>query len=220
MNLETLKKLRLLIPGIIIVIYGLFYISIISEKEFSGFEFKEYTIPTVIAIIIGVFYEMFEVRYLVTNYSHKKIDLNIKNHICRLFTQPLTDIQRQFLFNKNRLKSIFYHVVDNDESLKQKSKNIYFNGIIWTSTADLSIISIFISVFVLISMVFFEGTIKNDLLIFGFTTIMIGLISLGLHSLAFLKHIKLSNEQIDFIETHHINLVNTKITETLSQIDE
>jgi hypothetical protein len=220
MNLETLKKLRLLIPGIIIVIYGLFYISIISEKEFSGFEFKEYTIPSVIALIIGVFYEMFEVRYLVTNYSHKKIDLNIKNHICRLFTQPLNDIQRQFIFKKNRLKSIFYHVVDNDESLKQKSKNIYFNGIIWTSTADLSIISIFISVLVLISMAFFEGSIKSDLLIFGLTTIMIGLISLGLHSLAFLKHIKLSNEQIDFIETHHINLVNTKMTETLSQIDE
>jgi hypothetical protein len=69
-------------------------------------------------------------------------------------------------------------------------------------------------------MAFFEGSIKSDLLIFGLTTIMIGLISLGLHSLAFLKHIKLSNEQIDFIETHHINLVNTKMTETLSQIDE
>ena len=110
MNLETLKNLRLLIPGIIIVIYGLFYISVISEKDFSSFEFKEYTIPTVTAIIIGVFYEMFEVRYLVTNYSHKKIDLNIKNHICRLYTQPLTDIQRQFLFKKNRLKSIFYHL--------------------------------------------------------------------------------------------------------------
>lgn len=220
MNLETLKKLRLLIPGIIIVIYGLIYISIITEKELSSFDFKRYTITTIIAIVLGVLYEMLEFRYVITNYSHKKIDMNVKNHICSLFTQPLTDIQRQFLFKKNRLKSIFYHIVDNDESLKQKSKNIYFNGIIWTSTADLFMISIFISVLILISVTMFEESIRNNLLIFGFITIMVSLISFALHCLAFLKHIKLSNEQIDFIETHHINLVNTKIIETLNKLDE
>lgn len=214
MNLETLKKLRLLIPGIISVVIGYYYYSIISGKPLKDFELSEFSIPMVLALIIGTIYYLTNLRYLVTNFSHKRIDLNIKNNIFQLYTGQVSDNQRQYLFKNNRLKNVFYHIIDNDSSLSQKKNNVYFNGLIWTSTADFFIISLFSSLIFLISIPIFKEQ-KNDLLIAGFILIFISLISFGFHILAFLRHINLSNEQIEYIETHNINQVNTKINEII-----
>ncbi len=214
MEQETLKKLRLIIPGIITVLISLYFISIITEKEFKQVDFSEYSIPFLIALVIGVFYYLTDVRHLITNYSHKKIDLNIKNHIIKLYTHDLTNEQRQFLYQKNRLKNIFYNIVDNDESLSKKSKNVYFNGLIWTTTADYFIISLIFSIVFFLSILIYTD-VKQELLIGGFLLIVSGFISFGLHILAFFKHISLSNEQIEYIETHHVNDVNDRIHQIL-----
>tara|TARA_R110002051_G_scaffold209043_1_gene274956 strand:+ start:66 stop:719 length:654 start_codon:yes stop_codon:yes gene_type:complete len=217
MEQKTLKQLRLLLPGIFAVIIGTYYYFIVANKEISEIEFKEYSIPFLIAVAFGALFYLTDIRYLVTNYSHKKIDLNIKNHIIKLYTKPLTDTQKQYLYQKNRLKNVFYNIIDNDESLKKKQTNIFFNGLIWTSTADLVIICFLFSIVFLISMTIFNEA--SDLLLMGgFIMILIALISLLAHILAFLKHVKLSNEQIEYIETHHISRVDKIIDGMINNI--
>ncbi|MBT2162256.1 hypothetical protein [Zobellia barbeyronii] len=217
MEQKTLKQLRLLLPGIFAVIIGTYYYFIIANKEFSEIEFKEFSIPFLIAIAFGALFYLTDIRFLVTNYSHKKIDLNIKNHILKLYTKPLSDKQKQFLYQKNRLKNVFYNIIDNDESLKKKQTNVFLNGLIWTSTADLLIICFLFSILFLISIFIFNKS-SNLLLMGGFIMILIALISLFAHILAFLKHVKLSNEQIEYIETHHINRVDEIIDGLISNI--
>lgn len=217
MDQETLKKLRLFVPGCISVILGSYYYSILTGSDFSDFKIEEYSVPFLIAVVVGTFYYLFEVRNIVTGYSHKRIDLNIKNNIIKLYPGNLTDEQLQFLFQKNRLKDIFYKIVDNDESLKTKAKNVYFNGLIWTSTADYFIISLVFAVAFLVTIPF-DPNKKNELLIGAFLTVSSGFIFLGLHVLSVLRHIQLSNEQIEYIETHHIITVKTNVENVLHQL--
>jgi len=216
MNQETLKKLRLLIPGIITILIGYYYQSLLLAKPMKTVEFKDFSYPLIAAICIGVYFYLSNIRFLVTNYSHKKIDLNIKNHIISLYTGRLLDDDKQYLYQKNRLKDIFYNIVDNDESLKNKSKNVYFNGLIWTSTADLFIISLFSSLTFIVSAFIFSN-VKSELLFGGLFLILVAMISLGLHVVAFFKHINLSNEQISYIETSQINRVDELINIALKQ---
>lgn len=211
MEQKTLKFFRLILPGIIAVIIGAFYFSIILNKPFVSLEFKEYSINFIIAIIIGTLFYLFDFRNLITNYSHKRIDLNIKNHMIKLYTKELSDEQKQFLYQNNRLKNVFYKIIDNDESLKRKQTNVFLNGLIWTTTADVALISFISSIFFLLSIPIFKAC-SNDLLISGFILILISLISLVAHSLAFHKHINLSNEQIEYIENHHIKKVDEYIS--------
>ncbi len=217
MEQNTLKKLRLLIPGIIGVIIGTYYYFIITGQSFEKIEFEEYSIPLLIAIAFGTLFYLTDIRFLITNFSHKKIDLNIKNHMIKLYTKSLTDEQKQFLYKNNRLKSVFYNIIDNDESLKKKQTNVYFNGLIWTSTADLVLISFIFALVFLVSIMIFKE-VADPLLMGGFILILISLISLVAHVLAFLKHIKLSNEQIEYIETHHINRVDEIIDGMINNI--
>ncbi len=217
MEQNTLKKLRLLIPGIIGVIIGTYYYFIITGQSFDKIEFEEYSIPLLIAIAFGTLFYLTDIRFLITNFSHKKIDLNIKNHMIKLYTKSLTDEQKQFLYKNNRLKSVFYNIIDNDESLKKKQTNVYFNGLIWTSTADLVLISFIFALVFLVSIMIFKE-VADPLLMGGFILILISLISLVAHVLAFLKHIKLSNEQIEYIETHHINRVDEIIDGMVNNI--
>lgn len=216
MNQETLKKFRLLIPGIITVLIGYFYQSILTGEPFATVELKDFSYPLIVAFCIGVYFYLSNIRFLVTNYSHKRIDLNIKNHIVKLYTGSLSEIDKQFLFTNTKLKDIFYNIVDNDESLKTKAKNVYFNGLIWTSTADLFIISLFSSIVFIISAFIFRN-VKMDLLTGGFLLIIVSFVSLGLHVLSFFKHINLSNEQISYIETHKISRVDELINNVLGR---
>jgi len=219
MSQDTLKTFRLLIPGIIAVLIGYYYLTILTGKDFNQLDFKDFSYPLLAAVCIGTFFYLSDIRFLITNYSHKKIDLNIKNHIIKLYTKPISDKDKQFLFQKNRLKDIFYNIVDNDESLKNKAKNVYFNGLIWTSTADLMIISLFSAIIFLISAFIFKSS-KNELIEGCFLLIIISLISIALHYLSVLKHINLSNEQIGYIETHKLTQVDSLVSKVLEQNNE
>lgn len=215
MEQTTLKFLRLLIPGIISVIIGYLFIQIVTNKKLGELDFSEYTMPLIFAIVLGALYQTFNIRFIITNFTHKQIDLNIKKNIMSLYVGNLSPTQTQYLFEKNRLKNVFYKIIDNDPSLSSKSKNVFFNGLLWTSFADSFIISIFSSVGVIIYTFFNSGNTK-DLRSFAFLLLLIAFASICLHFIAFLNHIKISNSQIEFIETNHVTDVKTIIDKTLA----
>lgn len=87
---------------------------------------------------------------------------------------------------------VFYNIIDNDESLKRKGMNVMFNGIFWTSTADSALIN-FAFYF---TYKYCYPTIENVHTLMSFF-LFTGIISIGLHIVSVIKHIYLSNEQLN-----------------------
>ena len=92
---------------------------------------------------------------------------------------------------------VFYKLVDNDESLKKKANNVYFNGIFWTSSADLLLISL---VFWYVYRRLFAHI--NHALLFSNLFLILAVLAIILHFLSVLKHIRLSKDQLGFIEIY------------------
>jgi hypothetical protein len=73
----------------------------------------------------------------------REIQLNIKRQLFENGrTIPISDVDRDRIMGGNEIMSIFYKIVDNDDSLKEKAKIVRSNGLFWTSTADVAVISI------------------------------------------------------------------------------
>jgi hypothetical protein len=215
---KTLKFLRLFVPGLIIIFEALPLSTALGKSYEINQGWLSYSILTIIAVVIGAFYHINNFRFFITNSSYRRIDLNIMDSLIKLYPKALTQEQHNYLKEKKRLKNIFYFFIDNDPSLAAKSENIYFNGALWTSTADAFIISAFYSITYLILGIFFFK--HSDLLLWSMIFGGIAIISLLLHIVTIFKHLNISNEQIDFIETTKLKELETKIDEVLHQLPE
>jgi hypothetical protein len=215
MDRTTLKQLRVLIPGLILVLEFIPMLNIIGIKYEIDNGWLSYAFLTIAALVIGTFYHISDIRLFITKSSLKKIDLNINEALVKIYAKPLSQEQRNFLKEKRRLKNIFYHLIDNDQSLTAKSQLIYFNGLLWTSTADLFLLSLFSSI---IYMGLGVITSETKAWFFCIAFAATAFIAYLFHILTVHKHINLANEQIEFIETHHLKTVETKIDEVLQQL--
>ncbi|KTT32590.1 hypothetical protein NS201_07415 [Pseudomonas oryzihabitans] len=99
---------------------------------------------------------------------------------------------------------IFYHLIDNDESLKEKAKLVRDNGLIWSSIADAIWLGALFSFLYLVLAYISTFYAPDKTFALTITSIMLLCIVLILYGLALPKihkeHIKLGNEQLDIIE--------------------
>lgn len=193
MEQTTLKYLRIFIPGLMFLL-GTYPIYIFYYGEVYDVKTLHITYVTLLSVLVGSLYHYLNVRMIVTYLSHKCINENISDQLIKLHDKNLSREKKSFIKEDNKYMDVFYEIIDNNESLKKKSKNIYFNGVFWTSTADLLILSLF---FGFLYLIFFSNIpFAKDLYELFFT---ISFLSIILHVLAVNKHIKLSNEQLNFI---------------------
>ena len=214
MEQKTLKYLRIFIPGIIILIglYPLLTDYILNDVDFGKMNAFHFTIVTFISIIIGGIYYQLNIQRLITKPSHHFIQKNILNKLIKASEKEIDENSLKALKHKNAYMTIFYKIVDGDASLKKKSENVMFNGIFWTSTADIALISIF---FFLFYKYFYQ--LKNfDTNQITLVCITIFFLSLLLHIISVFKHINLSNKQLDpMIDDSELN---EKVNENLRKI--
>lgn len=216
MERKTLQFIRLIVPGLILVFESLPLFNAFGESFEINKGLLSYSFLILIAVAIGAFYRISNIRYFITNYSHKKIDLNITESLAKIYPKELTQEQHNFLKEKRRLKNIFYYIIDNDPSLTAKSQNVYLNGALWTSTADAFIISLFCSI---VCLIVGAGYLKSShIVLWSLILAGIGIISFLLHILTVFQHINISNDQLEYIETNKRNQVETKIDEVLQQM--
>ncbi|WP_342655943.1 hypothetical protein NM528_15905 [Shewanella algae] len=216
MELSTLKKLRKVVPGTVFLFfsvpaYQFFVDTLFQIDESLKFSLEGY--GAVIAIVIGSFFGTLKVRKLRNEKTHKEINDNIKS---RLLEEGLkenrTEEEKDKVKNSKKLMHVFYYLIDNEESLKEKSKLVRDNGLIWTSTADVAILGCFFSwlYFILILIFGVNGLLVSAGLLIG----TIGLISGAiLHPRTVREHIRLGNEQIEFILTNHREDLQSRVTE-------
>lgn len=214
MGMSGLKKWRLVVPGILIIIAVLFII----QESFSDFAQTYVSKPwndityTILAIAIGVFYSILNVRKILWNPYLNRVQTNIKNTLIRAYDQPLSAQQRAYLVEGRRLMIIFYYFIDNDNSLLEKAKRVRFNGLQWTSTIDLTIIS---SCGALIFWVKLIIETNAYYLTMALILTILTLVSFGLIQLTTRRHLSLSNEQLEIISQSYKQQLEDKINELL-----
>jgi len=214
MGLTALKKWRLIVPGILIIILVLFII----QKSFSDFAETFISVQwndivyTILAIAIGVFYSILNIRKLLWNPYLNRVQINIKNTLLSAYKQPLSKQQQAYLVDGRKLMIIFYNFIDNDNSLKEKAKRVRFNGLKWTSMIDLVIISFCGSLIFWVKLI-----IETNFYYLAMALILItlALVSFGLIQLTTRDHLSLSNEQLEIICQSYKTQLEDKINELL-----
>lgn len=220
MNKETLKMWRLIVPGIFIFILILFGLTNSKEELFTFYKiFKTlewndsiYLIPV---FLFGTMYYTLDVRWHVWQLFNTQIQENIKDKILNISKLTLLSSQWFNLKKDKALMNIFYSFVDNDESLKQKSKVVMFNGLIWSSFIDLSILSCLAALSYSILSIF---TSKSHYIILADLLFCLSFLSLICTSLLTRRHKTLSNEQLDIIAQTKKNEVEQKIKEAIDNL--
>lgn len=217
MSMNTLKYLRLLVPGILVLIIFILAIQdgfdelVDLGKTLSNLQFKD-GLYIAIFIVLGALYYIFNIRDLLWNPYHKRVQSNIKETLINPFREELNQQQRDTLKEGRKLMNVFYYFIDNDNSLAQKANRVRFNGLIWTSTIDLTIIT------ATGSLVFWVKTImemNSYSLWMAVILLIIAFISFGLIQLTTRKHLSLSNEQLEIICQLHKEKLHEKINELL-----
>ncbi len=211
MKQETLKYLRVLIPGLLVLVGCIPFFELVTPSIMKELPFIKLSYISLVSILIGSIYYQLDVSKLVTNFSFKIFGGNINKGILKIYNEPLNKEEKKYLSNHKNIRNVFYNLVDNDNSLSIRSKNIYFNGIFWTSSADAFIISI---IFIIIYSLSGIKNAEEIRVIFSYTA---G-IALLLHIITVNKHVKLQVDQLDYIETNYYNEVKTKLNELLHKM--
>jgi hypothetical protein len=211
MEQKTLKYLRVLIPGLLILI-GLLPIKsqiIILGISFNGLD---YNYIILLAITIGAIYYQLNIQRIITRPSHYLITKNIYDSLLKIYSQNIDPIEKKNIWKNKIYMDVFYHIIDNDESLKRRSNLVYFNGIFWTSSADIFLISLIY--WILYKFNFITSPNYGEL---TKALVIISFLSLFLHVISVVKHIKLSNNQLKYIERYRKSEVDKKFNELLQR---
>lgn len=192
MQRGTLKNIRLVMPAVIIAI--LFFVlsrmlGFTKVKMPDNLKDALYNAPLV---AIGVIYAYSPLRDLANRKFHQRVNENIRARLVRI--AGLADDPNKYEWK--RVKNVFYRQIDADPSLGKRSEDIMFNGVIWTSLADLSIISMMFVVFAVILWIAkFDGAAE--------ATAVMGCICIASRLLQILstsRHVALGNDQLDYME--------------------
>jgi len=211
MNQETLKYLRVLIPGLIFLVGCIPFFELFTPGIMKEIPSVKFSYITLVSILIGSLYYQLKINKIVTNISFKIFGGNINREMLKIYKDPLTPKQKKYLEKNKNIRNVFYKIIDHDKSLTIRAKNIYFNGIFWTSSADALIISVFFIAVYSLSGISNSSEIRT---IFIFTSI----VSFLLHIISVNRHVELQIDQLEYIETNHYEEVKTKFDELLHKM--
>lgn len=202
MSKETLKSLRILIPGILIF---LFTIPLFNPKPDIAEIIDKLTLLAtgtymVVAFTIGAFYYTLNIRYYFLRQSLGAIHENIKEKLLEPFknTPSIYNHKEKLKAGNILINNCFYPLIDNNETLKEKAKNVHLNGLIWTTIADISAISI---IYCLINFACWLVLTNTHFIIWSIIFLLVYILfsQIGMKRITSL-HIEKSNEQLDFIQ--------------------
>lgn len=213
MEHKTLKYLRLFIPGFIIILCLLPILLYIKQSAeiIKSYQTIFLGVYPIIAIVLGVFYHIFNFRDKLWESALNKIHSFIKQEMIRPFASE------KDLFTKiNGIKdtdsflNIHYYLIDNNESLKRKTEQIYFNGSLLTTMIDLIII---ISFFDLVYAVLTLFNWYDYYLSLIFISSIVIAISIWGKNRLLNRHLNLVKKQIAFYEQIDLEKLKDKLKE-------
>ncbi|GAB2687072.1 hypothetical protein GCM10027037_06510 [Mucilaginibacter koreensis] len=217
MDQSTLKNLRLIIPGLISLLAIFYPIKILKIYDLNNFisSIKDWNdlIPLItMPSLIGVLYYVSNIRYVFWKSELHKVQENIKDRLVDTFINDYTLQQQASLkSDKSRIMRIFYHFVDSHPSLTTQSQNVKFNGLIWTTFLDTSIITCFFGAASITISIILKIKV---LMLYGWILIVVCMVSYAAFRSLTKRHLMYSNEQIDSI----IQLFKAELKNKLNDI--
>jgi hypothetical protein len=186
------------------------YCTGVPLSELSKGDWLLVGVMSVVAYAVGMLYNVYCVRALFNRNSHDRITRNIKQRLLAMGrTAPITVEKRQALLAGTALMDTFYSLVDSKESLKEKAKLVRENGLAWSSIADVAVLGALFACFYL--PLWFFTNYSLFLYWCAISAVFALFSAFFLHTRAEQRHIALSNEQLDFIQTQMKNEVEKKV---------
>jgi len=216
-ELTTQKYLRIILPGVFL--YGLLVILCWTTTwcELAIPQSWEELTKLLAAIVLGIIYHLTGLREISNRSYHYDINKNISARLIAPFLGKIPDLGH---LGWNDLRHLFYYFVDKDESLKVKSSLVRFNGLVWTSVADLRSVSLLgIAIFFLSIVCSHYSEIRalkfNEARAYMpiFIISVMFLSTFILSQITTDRHRRLRNEQCDYILLHYRKELKTKLTE-------
>jgi len=218
MTKSRLKQLRLILPGVIVLIYLVIFDQFTFEHLFSIPEsFKTnskflYLLYFILAIIVGTIYHILKIRHFLWDNYLPLIQQNIRERLLKISGNELNFENLEVFKSWKNIKDVFYYHVDNDPSLQDKANSVRFNGLIWTTIMDIAIISF------MVSMILFSAGLwssNTDIIIEAYIPLTVCIICLFLIGPVTKSYIEESNKQLNYMELHLKKEITTKINEIL-----
>jgi|TARA_R100000501_G_C2623166_1_gene116314 hypothetical protein len=189
MTRGALKQWRLVIP--VVIFFGLYGLAAKS----LGFE--QIAVPTSIndvffnlPALLAVFaYNVLPLRKWTNAGHHRAVQRNVREKMAAIAGADIEELPQK------KIMDIFYRQIDNDPTLKAKSEIIMSNGLIWTSLADLSVLSIIYAAFSILS--YIVGLFQSDILFIQYAGLAI--VSLLFQMVVTGRHIRLSDDQLEYM---------------------
>lgn len=214
MSMETLKTLRIIIPGMMFLLVSLplFFPEQLDTETILGFlgDVKGLAQITIVAVL-GSLYYVLDVREQVLRDYRRKTEDNIQTKLLGFFEDDLVISNASEKLKEGELLfDVFYEIIDNDKSLTQRANIVRLNGLIWSSSADLAIISLLAADIYGIAYIFTHK--QNFLYLLGVLIVVYLISRFLLLRLLTKKQIKLTQRQFDFIYAHHLDKLKEKLT--------
>jgi Flp pilus assembly protein TadB len=119
------------------------------------------------------------------------------------------------LLKERTLMHVFYHFVDNDESLKDKAKDVRLNGLIWSSIADVIVISAVMLVLYVVGWFTLGRGHYLVMILVLVIAIIVGKVFLPKITR---RHISLSDEQLEMIRLKYKPELRQKIHDVAKEM--
>jgi hypothetical protein len=210
MTKEMLKTLRILVPGLLIAVgcvVPLFFGTVHFAETIKG---NEKLLLWLVPPVIGALYYILNLRRFFMVGPLEQIHERIKDALLAPFANhPVIDPASAQLREGRLILNIFYQFVDNDNSLTERAKSVYLNGLVLSSLADLRAVTFLLLPVYLGAWIF---TKNGDFGWYLLAAIVLHLIAIPLMRIATSRHIELGAEQTEFIvQFKHSDLENLLI---------
>ena len=204
MKKGTLKTWRFIAPPIIFFTL-LFIVSKMLEFTKVGPPINaQDAVYNVGYLALAAIYYITPLRDWANGIFHKRVNENLRFRMVMI--AGLEDDPDRFPWSK--VKDIFYRRIDNDTSLKERSGDIMTNGLIWTTLADVTALSV----------IFFLGMIGLWTAKFdgapeaAAVMACIAVASRLMQDLVTARHIDMGNDQIRYMAQFHRDVITSELS--------
>jgi len=153
---------------------------------------------SVAVVVLGALYRILDLRRFASRKSLRRVNNNIKDKLLDpCLKDSLISAAAGNLREGRALMHVFYKFIDRDPTLQEKAKRVRFNGLFWSSVADLTTIGAFGALTYWFAFMFtdrFHHLVME--LGLGFVFLVAHFL---LMPLVTRHHLDLSNEQLEFI---------------------
>lgn len=201
MSIELLNSLRFIAPGIIIVLFWSILGSLTGDWKIEIPQKLSDIGSYISAIVVAALYYLTPLRDWANRKHFNLISENIRRSLVEIGGGDIGSPLSKW----SKLRRLFYRIIDSDASLTIKAKQAYFNGFIWTTIADIKVISLAFATYALLYglIISSQGSLFGSVLF-----LFVATICWAIGYVVTQKHKAISDEQLKIIRQFHRHTVS------------